>query len=51
MVGCGLWNAKINKGLGVKSVYEFMYKDISVEMLWGGLGEELSKMGVYHPTL
>ena len=40
---------KINKG--VKSVYEFMYKDISVEMLWGGLGEELSNMGVYHPTL
>ena len=49
--GCGLWNAKINKGLGVKSVYEFMYKDISVEMLLGGLGEELSNMGVYHPTL
>ena len=49
MVGCGLWNAKNQQG--VTSVYEFMYKDISVEMLWGGLGEELSKMGVYHPTL
>ena len=35
----------------VKSVYEFMYKDISVEMLWGGLGEVLSNMGVYQPTL
>ena len=47
-VDCGM--RKINEG--VKSVYEFMYKHISVEMLlWGGLGEELSKMGVYHPTL
>ena len=42
---------KINKGLGIRSVYEFMYKDISVEMLWGDLGEELSNIGVYHPTL
>ena len=40
---------KINKG--AKSVYEFMYKDISVEMLWGGLSEELSNIGVYPPTL
>ena len=46
-VDCGM--RKINEG--VKSVYEFMYKHISVEMLWGGLGEELSNMGVYHPTL
>ena len=45
-VDCGM--QKINKG--VKSVFEFMYKDISVEMLWGGLGEELSNMGLYHPT-